>query len=138
GRAAEEIFFGRVTTGAAADLKQATRIARSMVTKYGMSDALGLRTYGDDNNNVFLGRELATNRDYSEEAAKLIDREVRSILDRNYERAKDIVQRNRDKLVKLVERLMKAETLDRDEFEFLMNEESSSADEPVGALVPEV
>jgi cell division protease FtsH len=109
-----------------------------MVTKYGMSDALGLRTYGEDQNNVFLGRELATNRDYSEEAAKLIDREVRSILDRNYERAKDIVQHNRDKLVNLVERLMKAETLDRDEFEFLMNEESSSADEPVGALMPEI
>lgn len=138
GRAAEEIFFGRVTTGAASDLKQATQIARSMVTKYGMSDALGLRTYGEDQNNVFLGRELATNRDYSEEAAKLIDREVRSILDRNYERAKDIIQHNRDKLVNLVERLMKAETLDRSEFEVLMNEESSSADQPVGALVPEV
>ncbi len=138
GRAAEEIFFGRVTTGAASDLKQATRIARSMVTKYGMSDALGLRTYGEDHNNVFLGRELATNRDYSEEAAKLIDREVRSILDRNYERAKDIVLHNRDKLVRLVEGLMKAETLDRDEFERLMNEESSDATAPVGALMPEV
>lgn len=138
GRAAEEIFFGRVTTGAASDLKQATRIARSMVTKYGMSDALGLRTYGDDHNNVFLGRELATNRDYGEEAAKLIDREVRSILDRNYERAKDIIERNRDNLVRLVERLMKAETLDREEFEGLMNEESSSADQPVGALMPEL
>jgi cell division protease FtsH len=138
GRAAEEIFFGRVTTGAASDLKQATQIARSMVTKYGMSDALGLRTYGDDHNNVFLGRELATNRDYSEEAAKLIDREVRSILDRNYERAKDIIERNRNNLVRLVEQLMKSETLDRDEFEGLMNEESSNADQPVGALMPEV
>jgi cell division protease FtsH len=137
GRAAEEIFFGRVTTGAANDLKQATQIARRMVTKYGMSDALGLRTYGEDSGNVFLGRELASNRDYSEEAAKLIDREVRSILDRNYERAKDIILHNRDKLVTLVERLTKKETLDREEFEALMNEESSDAEAPVDALVPE-
>ncbi len=138
GRAAEEIFFGRVTTGAASDLKQATSIARSMVTKYGMSDALGLRTYGDDQNNIFLGRELATNRDYSEEAAKLIDREVRSILDRNYERAKNIVEHNRDRLVKLVEMLMREETLDRHQFEQLMNEEPAEANEPVGSLLPEL
>ncbi|MFW5942209.1 MAG: ATP-dependent zinc metalloprotease FtsH [Chloroflexota bacterium] len=138
GRAAEEIFFGRVTTGAASDLKQATQIARSMVTKYGMSDALGLRTYGEDQGNIFLGRELSANRDYSEEAAKLIDREVRTILDRNYERAKDIILRNRDRLVKLVERLMTDETLDRETFEELMNEESADTEAPVGALVPEV
>src|SRR5690606_27823022 len=117
GRAAEEIFFGRVTTGASNDLKQATSMARSMVTKYGMSETLGLRTYGDDTGNVFLGRELSTTRDYSEEAAKLIDREVRIILDRNYERARDIIRTNRDRLVRLVNRLMEAETLDRHEFE---------------------
>jgi cell division protease FtsH len=138
GRAAEEIFFGRVTTGAASDLKKATQIARSMVTKYGMSNALGLRTYGDDQGNIFLGRELATNRDYSEEAAKLIDREVRSILDRNYERAKEIIRNNRDRLVALVERLMVEETLDREIFETLMNDERSDAGAPVGALVPEM
>ena len=136
GRAAEEIFFGRVTTGAAQDLKQATKIARQMVTKYGMSDALGLRTYGDEQDNVFLGRELASNRDYSEEAAKLIDREVRGILDHNYERAKEIIRRNRAKMARLVERLMVVETLDRDEFEQLMNEEPSDAETPVGALAP--
>jgi cell division protease FtsH len=135
GRAAEEIFFGRVTTGASNDLKQATSMARSMVTKYGMSDALGLRTYGDDTGNVFLGRELSTTRDYSEEAAKLIDREVRIILDRNYERAKEIIRDNRDRLVKLVNRLMVAETLDRHEFEELMNEEEP-APMDAGALVP--
>ena len=136
GRAAEEIFFGRVTTGAAQDLKQATKIARQMVTKYGMSDALGLRTYGEEQDNVFLGRELASNRDYSEEAAKLIDREVRGILDHNYERAKEIIRRNRDKMARLVEKLMVVETLDRDQFEKLMNEEPSDAESPVGALAP--
>ncbi|MDT8306006.1 MAG: ATP-dependent zinc metalloprotease FtsH [Anaerolineae bacterium] len=137
GRAAEEIFFGQVTTGASNDLKQATQIARQMVTKYGMSDALGLRTYGDDSGNVFLGRELSTSRDYSEEAAKLIDREVRIILDRNYERAKEVVRNNRDKLVKLVNRLMEAETLDRHQFEQLMNEEESApVDADTDVLVP--
>jgi len=129
GRAAEEIFFGRVTTGASNDLKQATGLARQMVTKFGMSDALGLRTYGDDHSNVFLGRELSSGRDYSEEAAKLIDREVRGILDRNYERAKDILQHQRDKLVQLVDELMTKETLDRQEFESLMNEESEADSE---------
>jgi cell division protease FtsH len=137
GRASEEIFFGRVTTGAANDLKQATKIARSMVMRYGMSDALGLRTYGEDHGNVFLGRELASSRDYSEEAAKLIDREVRTILDRNYERAREIIRNNRDKLVKLVGRLMDKETLDREEFEALMNEEVTDADAPAPALVSE-
>ncbi len=136
GRAAEEIFFGRVTTGAAQDLKQATKIARQMVTKYGMSDALGLRTYGEEQDNVFLGRELASNRDYSEEAAKLIDREVRGILDHNYERAKEIIRHNRNKMSRLVEKLMVVETLDRDEFEKLMNEEPSDAETPLGALAP--
>jgi len=135
GRAAEEIFFGRVTTGASNDLKQATSMARSMVTKYGMSESLGLRTYGDDTGNVFLGRELSTTRDYSEEAAKLIDREVRIILDRNYERARDIIRTNHDRLVRLVNRLMEAETLDRHEFEQLMNEEPAPV-EADGALVP--
>ncbi|MDX1663057.1 MAG: ATP-dependent zinc metalloprotease FtsH [Candidatus Promineifilaceae bacterium] len=137
GRAAEEIFFGRVTTGAAQDLKQATKIARQMVTKYGMSDALGLRTYGEDQGNVFLGRELSSARDYSEEAAKLIDREVRSILDRNYERAKDIVQRNRDKMVRLVEDLMVVETIDRERFEKLMNEEPADAETSVEVPMPQ-
>jgi len=136
GRAAEEIFFGRVTTGAAQDLKQATKIARQMVTKYGMSDALGLRTYGEEQDNVFLGRELASSRDYSEEAAKLIDREVRGILDHNYERAKEIIRHNRNKMAHLVEKLMVVETLDRNEFEKLMNEEPSDAETPVGALAP--
>jgi cell division protease FtsH len=121
GRAAEEIFFGRVTTGAASDLQQATRIARAMVMQYGMSESLGLRTFGEQNGNVFLGRDFNTMRDYSEDAAKVIDEEVRRILDQNYTRAKRIVQENKDKLVELAQILMRVETLDRESFEGIMN-----------------
>lgn len=121
GRAAEELFFGRVTTGASADLQHATNEARSMVMRYGMSDALGLRTYGEQQGSIFLGRDLNYGRDYSEDAARMIDDEVRSILDRNYTRAKQIIAENRDRLVHLVKLLLKEETLDRDQFEQLMN-----------------
>lgn len=139
GRAAEEVFFGRVTTGAASDLQQATRIARSMVMQYGMSDSLGLRTYGEQHGSVFLGRDFGYNRDYSEEAARLIDEEVRGILDNNYHRAKEIILNNRDRLVNLVERLIEVETMDREAFEEVMNwepEEKEGTETP--ALQPRV
>jgi cell division protease FtsH len=123
GRAAEDIFFGRITTGASADLQQATRIARAMVMQYGMSQHLGLRTFGEQQGSIFLGRDMTYGRDYSEEAAKSIDAEVDRILDENYARAKQIVADNRQKLVELAETLMKVETLDREEFEALMNRE---------------
>jgi cell division protease FtsH len=129
GRAAEEIFFGRITTGASNDLQQATRMAKAMVMSYGMSDSLGLPTYGDPNGNPFLGREMSYfggGRDYSEEAAQLIDREVKDILQRNYQRAVDIVTENKDKMVKLANTLMEVETLDREAFEQLMNQPSAN------------
>ncbi|MCB8967791.1 MAG: ATP-dependent zinc metalloprotease FtsH [Ardenticatenaceae bacterium] len=124
GRAAEEIFFGRITTGASNDLQQATRMARAMVMEYGMSDKLGLPTYGENSNNPFLGRELGwgMGRDYSEEAARSIDEEVRRILEENYGRALNLVRENRHKMENLANLLMEVETLDRSEFEKLMNE----------------
>ncbi len=124
GRASEEIFFGRITTGASNDLQQATRLARAMVTQYGMSDSLGLPTYGSQRNNPFLGQEwgLGMDRDYSEEAAQSIDIEVRKILQKNYERALAIIRKNRDSLVALANMLLDVETLDRETFERLMNE----------------
>jgi cell division protease FtsH len=124
GRAAEEVFFGRITTGASGDLQQATRIAKAMVMNYGMSDSLGLPTYGDPYGNPFLGREMSYfggGRDYSEEAAQLIDREVREILKLNYQRALNVVNENRGKMVALAEKLIEVETLDRETFEELMN-----------------
>lgn len=125
GRAAEEVFFGRITTGASNDLQQATRMARAMVMEYGMSAKLGLPTYGENSNNPFLGREIGwgMGRDYSEEAARSIDEEVRRILEENYGRSLSIIRENRRKMERLATALMQVETLDRTEFERLMNEE---------------
>ncbi|HEX6384433.1 MAG TPA: ATP-dependent zinc metalloprotease FtsH, partial [Anaerolineae bacterium] len=131
GRAAEELFFGRITTGAANDLQQATRIARAMVMEYGMSDLLGLPTYGEHSNNPFLGREMSAYmgaRDYSEEAARTIDEEVKRILHENYQRSLNIVRDNRHKMVKLASTLMEVETLDRAAFEELMNAPAEEED----------
>jgi cell division protease FtsH len=125
GRAAEEIFFGRVTTGASNDLRQSTHLAKAMVREYGMSDTLGLPTYGGDSSNPFLGREMGYGlggRDYSEEAARAIDEEVRRLLEVNYKRALAIVRENRHKMVRLAQKLIEVETIDRATFEKLMNE----------------
>ncbi|WP_420630912.1 ATP-dependent zinc metalloprotease FtsH [Candidatus Leptofilum sp.] len=148
GRAAEEVFFGQITTGAASDLQQSTRWARAMVMNYGMSSSLGLPTYGDQSSNPFVGRDygFGMGRDYSEEAAKAIDEEVRLILDHNYKRAKQIIEDNRDKMVALANALMEIETMDRSTFEKLMNEafavqsddEKPDSDELTDALVEEV
>jgi len=125
GRASEEIFFGRITTGASNDLQQATQIARAMVMEYGMSDVLGLPTYGRGSGNPFLGREygyLGDGRNYSEEAARAIDDEVRRILETSYENSLRIIREHYDRMVNLANTLMEVETLDRVEFERLMNE----------------
>jgi len=140
GRAAEELFFGRITTGAANDLQQATRIARAMVMEYGMSDILGLPTYGEHSVNPFLGREMSSymnSRDYSEEAARVIDEEVKRLLHENYQRALSIVRDNRHKMVKLASTLMEIETLDRSTFEELMNVSPEQDPESEDGLVEE-
>ncbi|NPV67457.1 MAG: ATP-dependent zinc metalloprotease FtsH [Anaerolineae bacterium] len=120
GRAAEEITFNRITTGAANDLERATQIARAMVTRYGMSEKLGLRTFGEQAGNIFLGRDLMEQRNYSEEAAVQIDQEVRRILDHAYLRAKSILQEHRAKLIRVSQTLLERETIDREEFENIM------------------
>lgn len=122
GRAAEEVFFGRITTGASGDLQMATRSAKAMVMQYGMSDKLGLSIYGDSGHNPFLGRDYGMGgRDYSEEAAKLIDEEVKRILEEQYKRALNIIRNHRERIELLVETLLEVETLDRPQFEELMN-----------------
>lgn len=120
GRASEEVFFGRITTGAANDLQQATGLARNMIMQFGMSEALGLRTFGEQSGNIFLGRDF-NSRDYSEQTASLIDSEVKSILDENYIRAKTLLRENKDRVVALVQSLLEIETLDRKGFEAVMN-----------------
>jgi cell division protease FtsH len=138
GRAAEEIFFGRVTTGASSDIQQATGIARDMVMRYGMSDRLGLRSFGEQQANPFLGRDMAYGRNYGEEAAKAIDEEVDRILETNYQRAKQIITENRKKLIELAESLKKVETLDREEFEEIMDRPLPADQEATEEPQPEV
>ena len=116
GRAAEEIVFNQFTTGASNDLQQATRMARAMVTQFGMSDVLGPRSYGNGQGAVFLGREIAEQRDYSEHYAQQIDDEVKRILQAAYQRAKDLLLEQRDKMEELVAILIERETLNADEF----------------------
>src|SRR6185503_18330795 len=98
GRAAEELVFGRQTTGAQDDIKRATRLARAMVCEFGMSDKLGPIAYGENDESIFLGREFATRReDYSEATAREIDMEVKTIVEQQYVVAKRILSENRDK-----------------------------------------
>ncbi|GIL16074.1 MAG: ATP-dependent zinc metalloprotease FtsH [Chloroflexota bacterium] len=117
GRAAEQITFGEITTGASNDLERVTDMARSMVTRYGMSDKLGPRTFGDREELVFLGREISEQRNYSEQVAQDIDSEVRRLVTEAYDRATEILTKYQHKLVELSDRLIKVETVDAAEFE---------------------
>ena len=120
GRAAEEIVFGNITTGASNDLEQVTRIARRMVTVLGMSDRMGPLTYGHKEEMVFLGREINEQRNYSEDVAEAIDREVQRIVAEAYERTMSIITTYRDLLNTIAERLMEVETLDQTDFKALV------------------
>ena len=120
GYATEKEIFGEVTTGAANDLKQATRLARRLVTEYGMS-SLGPRTFGEKEEMIFLGREITEQRDYSESVAAIIDKEVNSFLRRAQITAKKIITGKKEQLEKIAEQLLKKETLEREEFEALLS-----------------
>jgi cell division protease FtsH len=118
GRVAEEEIFGEITTGAQDDIKRATRYARAMVCELGMSDRLGPVAYGDNEESVFLGREMASRReDYSQDTAREIDQEVRAIIDSQYQVAHQIIRENRERLNRLAEALLERETLDAEEIE---------------------
>lgn len=120
GRVAEEIVFNRISTGAANDIKQGTEIAQKMVRSWGMSAKLGPLSYAKDEEQIFLGREIAQHRDYSEETARRIDEEVTNLVDKSYKRAKKILQENIDILHKLAELLLEAETVKGDELDDLI------------------
>ncbi len=119
GRAAEEIIFEEVTTGASDDLNKATKLARAMVTQYGMSEKLGPLIFGEKDELVFLGKEIGEQRNYSEEIARQIDREVRRIVESAYTKAVTLIQENKAKLEEIAERLLQEETLDAQSFEAL-------------------
>ena len=124
GRVAEEIIFGDITTGASNDIKRATATARSMVMKYGMSDKLGLICYGDDDDEVFIGRDLAHTRSYSEDVAKAIDEEIHRIISECHEQAKAIILEHEDVLHSCAKLLLEKEKVHRDEFEALFTTEN--------------
>lgn len=119
GRIAEELIFGDVTTGASQDIKQATAIARAMVTEYGMSEKVGMINYGGDENEVFIGRDLAHARSYGESVATAIDGEVKRIIDECYEKARKIILDHEDVLHKCCELLLEKEKIGQDEFDAL-------------------
>lgn len=121
GRIAEEIVFEDVTTGASQDIKQATRIARAMVTQYGMSDKIGMIDYGSDDDEVFIGRDLAHTKSYGEGVATMIDSEVKRIIDECYQKAKSIIQEHRPVLESCTSLLLEREKIGQAEFEELFS-----------------
>ena len=122
GRVAEELIFGDVTTGASQDIKQATQMARAMVTQYGMSDKVGLIHYGSDDDEVFIGRDLAHTKGYADQTAALIDSEVKNIIDESYAKAKELLHEHMDVLHRCAQLLIEKEKIGREEFESLFGE----------------
>jgi cell division protease FtsH len=122
GRAAEEIIFHRISTGAANDIKQATDLAQTMVRTWGMSDELGPLSYAKGEEHIFLGREIAQHRDYSEATAKLIDEEINKLIKEAYQRAEAVLKENIDILHKLAELLLERETVQGKELDELITE----------------
>ena len=120
GRVAEKLVLNDISTGAQNDLERATSIVRQMIMEYGMSETLGPITLGKKHDQVFLGRDLARDRDYSEEIAKAIDQEIRKTIDNCYQKAQDILEKERDKLEKLAQTLLEKETLDAEEIKALV------------------
>ncbi len=119
GRVAENLFLKKTTTGAANDFEKATEIARKMVCQWGMSE-LGPLTFGERDDLVFLGKDLAMHKNFSEKTSELIDEEVKKIINRNFDKAKEILEKNKDKLKKLAELLLEKEVLDSDEIEAIV------------------
>lgn len=124
GRVAEEMVFDDITTGASQDIKQATQLAKAMVTKYGMSEHIGLINYDNEDDEVFIGRDLAHARGYGESVAAKIDEEVKRIIDECYEKAKKIIREHEEILNRCADLLLEKEKVNREEFEGLFQEES--------------
>ena len=138
GRVAEELIFDDITTGASMDIKQATAIARSMVTKYGMSENLGLVNYDDDSDDVFIGYDLGHKRSFSEEVAAAIDKEVKDIIEGCHEKARELIIEHRFVLHECARQLMEKEKLSRAEFEAIFEmEKEQGVEAPAAPAQPE-
>ncbi len=120
GRIAEELFMHQMTTGASNDFERATDLARNMVMRWGMSDLLGTRVYGDNQSEVFLGRDVMTHKNMSNAVAEVVDKEIRRIIDEQYSRARTILEENREKVEKMAKALIEWETLDSEQLEDIM------------------
>ena len=128
GRVAEKIVIGDITTGASNDIERATKMARGMVTKYGMSDLLGPVVYGTGHDEVFLGKEFSSSRDYSDKIAADIDNEIKSIIEKAYKKAEEILLANRDKLDFTAEYLITHEVMDEDQFALVMTSDNPTVE----------
>ena len=124
GRVAEKLILDDISTGASNDIERATKIARAMVTKYGMSERVGTITLGQNQEEVFLGRDFAQSKEYSEETAGIIDEEVKSIIDFAYQKAENILKEHIDKLHSVAGVLLEKEKIDGEEFDRIFNSEN--------------
>ena len=145
GRVAEELVFGDVTNGAMGDIRHATKIARKMVCEWGMSDSLGMVEYGDNNEHVFLARDMTSSRGYSEDTARLIDAEIKHLIDSSYQRAKELLIKHRPEMDAIARALLEYETLDAANVKELMEHgrllnppRSKPPTPPMPPAVPEV
>ena len=129
GRAAEQLTQDDICTGASNDIQRATELARKMVTKFGMSEKLGLVTYGTDNDAVFLGRDFSSNPNYSEKIAAMIDEEIESIVTTQYNKALDILKGSMDKLNVVANELFQKEKIDGEDFRKIMSETQENIEE---------
>jgi cell division protease FtsH len=120
GRIAEELFMNQMTTGASNDFERATALARDMVTRYGMSDALGPMIYGENEGEIFLGRSVTTQKNVSEATMQKVDQEIRKIIDQQYAVARKIIEENRDKVEAMAKALLELETIDSDQIADIM------------------
>jgi cell division protease FtsH len=120
GRIAEEVFMHQMTTGAANDFERATDLARNMVMRWGMSDVLGTRVYGDNQSEIFLGRDVMTHKNMSNAVAETVDKEIRRIIDEQYAKARAIIEENREKVERMAKALLEWETLEADQIEDIM------------------
>ena len=136
GRVAEELFVGAISTGASNDFERATKIARDMVTRYGMSEALGPMVYGEDDGEVFLGRSMGTHKNLSDDTMQKVDKEIRRIIDEQYARARNILEENRAKVEVMTNALMEWETIDADQIQDIMDGHAPRPPKPSQSTTP--
>ncbi len=130
GRIAEEVFMNQMTTGASNDFERATEIAKNMVMRWGMSDAMGPRVYGENQQEVFLGRDVTTHQNLSDKTAEMVDAEIRRIVDEQYDRARKVIEENRDKIEIMAKALLEWETLDAEQIDEIMEGKKPSPPKP--------